>query len=216
MLPWLCPPGSPAQHYTFKYYGHAEGLTNLAIHCLLQDRTGFVWVGTANGLFRYDGRRFTAWRKAEGLPASRVESLHESADGTLWVATRTGLARRRGEGFVPVDLGGAELLGQIRHRLRFRRAHFRRHLARARGGTARMAPGGWRSAFTPIARRRTSRSSRVHAEPSGRVWFGCGSAPLPFRDGRVVDVQHPACRPIAGTISPPTDAAVCGSAVPAG
>ena len=67
------PDPAPAQRYTFRYYGHQEGLTNLAIHCLLQDRAGFIWIGTQNGLFRYDGRRFAAFRRADGLPASRIE-----------------------------------------------------------------------------------------------------------------------------------------------
>ena len=34
------------------------GLTNLDVLSLLQDRTGFLWVGTDNGLYRYDGRHF--------------------------------------------------------------------------------------------------------------------------------------------------------------
>ena len=47
-----------AQRYSFRHYGQSEGLKNLAIECLLQDETGFLWVGTQNGLFRLDGRRF--------------------------------------------------------------------------------------------------------------------------------------------------------------
>ena len=45
-----------AQRYTFKEY--VEGLGNLNVNCMLQDRTGFLWIGTENGLFRYDGSRF--------------------------------------------------------------------------------------------------------------------------------------------------------------
>lgn len=83
-----------AQRYSFKFYGEDEGLTNLATQVLLQDHLGFVWVGTQNGLFRYDGRRFVVFDKTHGLPSSRIESLHESGDGSLWVGTRVGLARR--------------------------------------------------------------------------------------------------------------------------
>src|SRR5580658_6539629 len=93
-----------AQRYNFKFYGEEEGLQNLAVQVVLQDRTGFLWVGTQNGLFRYDGSRFTAFGRADGLPAGRIDSLHESADGTLWVGTDYGLARRRGDRFEPVPL----------------------------------------------------------------------------------------------------------------
>src|SRR5271163_3516689 len=90
------------QRYNFKFYGEEEGLQNLVVQVILQDRSGFLWAGTQNGLYRYDGNRFARFGKAEGLPGARIESLYESADGTLWVGTRTGLARRIGNRFETV------------------------------------------------------------------------------------------------------------------
>src|SRR5713101_4556614 len=58
-----------AQSYSFKRYGPDEGLRT-AVNRLFQDRDGFLWVGTSNGLFRYDGDRFQRFGTAEGLPAS--------------------------------------------------------------------------------------------------------------------------------------------------
>jgi len=83
-----------AQRYSFKSYLREQGLTNLVVMDLLQDRTGFIWTGTQNGLFRYDGARFERYGVSEGLPSSRIYSLHESSDGTLWVGTESGLAHR--------------------------------------------------------------------------------------------------------------------------
>src|SRR5580698_947132 len=91
--------------YNFKFYGEEEGLQSLAVQIVLQDRAGFLWVGTQNGLYRYDGNRFVAFGKAEGLPDAHVESLHESIDGTLWVGTRFGLARRAHDRFEKVEIG---------------------------------------------------------------------------------------------------------------
>ncbi len=91
-----------AQRYNFKFYGEDEGLQNLSVQVVLQERAGFLWAGTQNGLYRYDGNRFTAFSTADGLPGTRIESLHESADGTLWVGTDAGLARRIGQRFEPV------------------------------------------------------------------------------------------------------------------
>ncbi len=78
------------------------------VQVILQDRAGFLWVGTQNGLYRYDGSRFVAFGKAEGLPGARIEALHETVDGTLWVGTRVGLARRSGDRFETVPMNVAQ------------------------------------------------------------------------------------------------------------
>src|SRR5438874_11870432 len=101
----MAPLSLSAQRYRFKYYSHSYGLKDTEIHCLLQDRTGFLWAGTLGGLFRYDGVRFA--RVGEGdTPTAAIEALDEAPDGTLWVATEGGLARLRGDHLVPVNLPG--------------------------------------------------------------------------------------------------------------
>src|ERR1035438_9934673 len=102
----LFAPDASAQRYTFKSYGDDEGLKNLAVQAVLQDRAGFLWAGTQNGLYRYDGSHFTAYSASDGLPGVRIESLYESADGTLWVGTDGGLARRVEDKFQGVELRG--------------------------------------------------------------------------------------------------------------
>ena len=169
------------QHHNFKNYGHREGLTNLAIHCLLQDRTGFLWVGTANGLFRYDGRRFKAYRKPDGLPASRVESLHQTADGAIWAGTRTGLARLAGDVFQPVDLGGAELLGQS--------GIDSDSAGRLFAGTSRGLAVGTPDGLFKIHPTPGGQVFGVHADPARRVWFGCGRGLCRFEEGRVLQIE---------------------------
>jgi ligand-binding sensor domain-containing protein len=78
----------------------AEGLRNLVVTVLHQDRDGFLWVGTENGLYRYDGHRFLAFSVKEGLPGTDITLLYETADGKLWVGTDHGLAWRSGTAFV--------------------------------------------------------------------------------------------------------------------
>jgi diguanylate cyclase (GGDEF)-like protein len=99
----------PAQQYTFRQYGPSDGLTNLGVNCLLQDHTGYLWVGTDNGLFRYDGSTFQPFGHAEGLEDTEIRALAESPDGILWVATQNGVARRTGSNFQPVDSGAKGL-----------------------------------------------------------------------------------------------------------
>ena len=93
-----------AERYRFRHFGPDDGL-NTAISVILQDRTGFLWVGTGNGLFRYDGERFQRFGLQEGLPSTSIRHLHQSPDGTFWAATGGGLARLRQERFETVDLG---------------------------------------------------------------------------------------------------------------
>ena len=104
----LFAPHSSAQRYNFKFYGEDEGLKNLAVQTVLQDRAGFLWVGTQNGLYRYDGNRFTAFTKNDGLPGTRIESVYESTDATLWVSTDAGLVRRVHDRFEAVPLAGPQ------------------------------------------------------------------------------------------------------------
>jgi len=65
---------------------------------MLQDRLGYLWLGTFSGLSRYDGSRIVVYRPVPGdtesLPSSLVFDIHEDTAGTLWIATDGGgLAR---------------------------------------------------------------------------------------------------------------------------
>eukprot|EP01032_Pedospumella_encystans_P020548 gene20548-23339_t len=65
---------------------------------LLQDRQGFVWIGThSNGLYRYDGYRAVKFAHARNnprsLPHDRVAAIFEDKRGRLWAGTTNGLAR---------------------------------------------------------------------------------------------------------------------------
>ena len=71
-----------------------QGLSQSAVNCLLQDRRGFLWIGTQDGLNRYDGRQFTVLNgephDPESLSDNNVTALLESRDGVLWVGTQNG------------------------------------------------------------------------------------------------------------------------------
>ena len=98
-------PPQPPMRVSFKAYGPKQGLTSLSPRTILQTRDGYLWVGTENGVFRYDGVRFQVFGKAEGLPSPFINALHEAADGSLWVGTERGAARRSGERFEPIGPG---------------------------------------------------------------------------------------------------------------
>ncbi|MDZ7637345.1 MAG: two-component regulator propeller domain-containing protein [Bryobacterales bacterium] len=109
----LSPAGSATgERYSFRVYEHPDGLEDLVIRDLLQDRTGFLWIATHTGLYRFDGKTFRRYTTADGLADNYVTNLAEDARGTLWVATVRGLSRRTGHRF--------ETILPEREELRFR------------------------------------------------------------------------------------------------
>ena len=93
----------------FRTYGEEEGLSDLSVECVIQDRTGFLWAGTDVGLFRFDGRRFVKFDAEQGIPRTRIYQVYETPSGALYVGTGLGLARRSGDHFVVI--GTKEGLG---------------------------------------------------------------------------------------------------------
>ncbi len=78
----------------FFHYGTEDGLSQTTARVLLQDRRGFLWIGTQDGLNRFDGYEFRVYRHAADDPASvadnHVTALAQDADGTHWVGTQAG------------------------------------------------------------------------------------------------------------------------------
>jgi signal transduction histidine kinase/ligand-binding sensor domain-containing protein/CheY-like chemotaxis protein len=181
-------PHAVAQRYNFKFYGEDEGLQNLSVQAVLQDRAGFLWAGTQNGLYRYDGSRFTAFTRADGLPGTRIEALYEGADGTLWINTDAGLARRRGQRFEavadPLARGVTGRQGIASDR------DGRVYLATNHGLViASPAPKGMQFAlqFRPT-RVNSDRVFSVYTSASGAVWYGCGTSICVLDHGRAREV----------------------------
>ena len=70
-----------------------DGYLGSRINALAQDKDGYLWIGTANGLFRFDGVRFTQWNLPEDSPSlGLVLSLLVDRDGSLWIGSDHGLS----------------------------------------------------------------------------------------------------------------------------
>ncbi|CCH52774.1 histidine kinase [Fibrisoma limi BUZ 3] len=72
----------------------AQGLSQSSVVAIHEDKQGFLWLGTADGLNRYDGYGFTVYRHlphdSTSLPSSHISALDEDSNGRLWVGTITG------------------------------------------------------------------------------------------------------------------------------
>ena len=71
-----------------------EGLAHRTAHVLEQDKNGYIWIGTNNGLNRYDGRAMATYRwdiqDEYSLPDNRLAAIHAAQDGRLWLISGHG------------------------------------------------------------------------------------------------------------------------------
>ncbi len=75
---------------TVRRLSEAQGFSDSAPQAVIQDQTGFIWVGTANGLNKYDGYTVIRYHKAHGLAHPSVTALFQDASGVLWAGTDGG------------------------------------------------------------------------------------------------------------------------------
>ncbi len=98
LVGWLalvCAPARAAlpQSLRFERIGVDQGLPQETATAIVQDRQGFMWIGSQDGLARFDGYRFVVFRNRPDDPHSLadnwVTALREDGDGRLWIGTRS-------------------------------------------------------------------------------------------------------------------------------
>jgi signal transduction histidine kinase/ligand-binding sensor domain-containing protein/CheY-like chemotaxis protein len=88
-----------------------DGLPVNSINAIVQDRTGYIWAATFDGLVRFDGLRFTVFNSANSdeLPSNRIIQLKEGRDGSLWLATeQSHIVRFRAGRFTNIQFDNAK------------------------------------------------------------------------------------------------------------
>ena len=219
--PLQTPPRVLLQTPQFRDYGRREGMPDAGSYMAVQDPRGFIWIGTRDGLVRYDGVHFRVFRHdahdPHGLPGNDIAALLVDARGGLWAGGEgTGLlhyvpgwgfrrwVRHRGD---PHSLGGNDVLalaqtpdGSI-------------WVGTYAGGLSRLAPDGRITRLRHHRGDAAGLSSDVvislHATPDGSLWIGT-AAGLDVRrpDGRIEQVAFP-----AGLRAPVMDVAGSGASL---
>ncbi|MBU1660270.1 MAG: histidine kinase, partial [Chloroflexi bacterium] len=91
-VPLSAPPIAP--DLKFAHLTTADGLSQSSIYAIVQDRQGFMWFATRDGLDRYDGNTFVVYKNnpndPESLGSNFVRDLLEDDQGYLWIATNLG------------------------------------------------------------------------------------------------------------------------------
>lgn len=70
---------------------YEKGLSQNTVQCAIQDRYGFMWFGTWDGLNKYDGYTFTVWNEENGLSNQNIQAIVEDNEGLIWIGTEDGL-----------------------------------------------------------------------------------------------------------------------------
>jgi ligand-binding sensor domain-containing protein/serine phosphatase RsbU (regulator of sigma subunit) len=80
-----------------EFFSVQNGLSQSQVNCVMQDSYGYLWIGTQDGLNRYDGISFQHYHyvpfDSSSLSSNYIRSLSEDKDGNLWIATDNGLNR---------------------------------------------------------------------------------------------------------------------------
>jgi CheY-like chemotaxis protein/signal transduction histidine kinase/streptogramin lyase len=90
---------SRAKQYYFRNYTGDDGLSQLVVKALFQDRDGYIWIGTEAGLNCYDGDIFEIFSIRHGLLNDGINAITQDSTGRIWVGTNGGLSSWEPRGF---------------------------------------------------------------------------------------------------------------------
>jgi ligand-binding sensor domain-containing protein len=99
-------PNKQISQYAHSAWRMQDGAFSGAPNVITQTKDGYVWIGTLDGLVRFDGARFVSMATPGGQASldGKINSLLTGRDGTLWVGTPWGLNRVR-DGVITIRTG---------------------------------------------------------------------------------------------------------------
>lgn len=103
-----------AQKYFFDNYGVKQGLSGQKVYSLIQDSKDYIWLGTANGVSRFDGKKFENFSPVDGLAIGGVKCILEVSNGDIWFGhLNGGISRFNGHIFEQAAFDSIAITGDI-------------------------------------------------------------------------------------------------------
>src|SRR6266446_6802020 len=92
--------------YGRKVWHTENGLPQNTVRAILQTSDGYLWIGTEEGLARFNGNDFVLFNSTNTpqLQSNLIQSLRQSSTGDLWISTTNGLLIYRNRSFLRLDL----------------------------------------------------------------------------------------------------------------
>jgi len=186
-------------HYMVQHFTTDNGLPSNGVKGLEWDEgTGFLWIATENGLFRYDGSEFHRFGSQDGIEETLIFSLFQDALGRIWITTNDHIYVYSGTRFEVVNTGTTPIhfgLGQ-----RFTTIDPQHILFLNHGSLMLVQQTGpqqqWTAVpfFNPLqtgAHPELAHLHSVFADSDGMLWLGCGNAICRVKDTQVEVMGEP-------------------------
>ncbi len=108
---WLALPALSQQHsYSVRNYKAIDGLPQSQVNIMLEDKNGYLWIGThGGGLARFDGRAFKVFTTLDGLLSNVITYLKVDSKQNLWIVHPRGMTRFDGEAFKTFNQPGSPI-----------------------------------------------------------------------------------------------------------
>lgn len=169
----------PADNYLIRNWTTADGLPENTVRAIIETRDGYLWMGTANGLARFDGVRFTSFDAANTPEffSANIAELAEDPQGGLWIRSGRGTFRLHEGHFESMPRPGDGALWNFVSDAKgdlWMRAGFDRGLVRWTGEKLEMVrtPDGPTNIF------------HICAAAEGGLWIAAGNGLWSWRDGQ--------------------------------
>ena len=181
-------PSPRIEQYVHRAWTTDEGLPQNSVYAIVNTRDGYLWLGTDEGLVRFDGTRFAVFDRSNtgAIHDPFVFSLREARDGTLWAGTdRGGLLRLRGGQFVRYGPENGLPAARIQAIADDRSGAVWVGLRGA--GLARLQ-GDRFSTYSTRDGLSSDNVLAIHEDSRGRLWIGTDAGLDRFENGRFVAV----------------------------
>ena len=156
------------QSYPFEIYTSEDGMAGTDVREIFQDSGGYIWVGTDQGLSRFDGLIFTSFRPGIDFPGKDIHAITEDTDGRIWVGTDRGLGRFDGRNWEQFTTEDGIIDNDIRAVLFDRNKII---WLGTMGGVSRYDGSEWTN-FTEEEGIKDNYILSILEDKEGRLWFG--------------------------------------------
>lgn len=187
-----------AQQLSIRHYDVSNGLAHSHVSAMYQDSRGYLWLGTWEGLSRFDGYHFVNYTQRDGLDDPIINAITQDRQGRLWVATNGGgVARliddlptsnsvqsRAGQKFISFRIGDSLLSNRVNAFLFDSQNNI---WCATDGGLYRAANGhSGDLKFEMIVPYQGEKSMVAFADRQGRLWFGIEKELIEIVQDRII------------------------------